>query len=76
MIDIIVNKDIKVFGVLTDMNDWIIYQLDKSKTIMSVTLNNNKKAFELIGKFLGEDFKILGMPEVHRTKFSDIAPME
>jgi hypothetical protein len=44
---------------------------------MSVILNNNKKAFELIGKFLGEDFKIPGMPEVHRAKFLDIiAPME
>ena len=74
--DILVNKDIKVFRVLTDMNDWIIYWLDKSKTIMSVTLSHHKKAFELIGKFLGKDFKILGMPEVQRIKFLDIAPME
>jgi hypothetical protein len=71
--DILASKDIKVFGVLTDMNNWIIYWLDKSKIIMSVTLSHHKKAFELIGKFLRKDFKILGMPEVRRIKFLDIA---
>ncbi|CAI2185781.1 18779_t:CDS:2 [Funneliformis geosporum] len=61
--DILTSKDIKIFGILTDMNNWIIYWLDKSKIIISVTLSHHKKVFELIGKFLKKDFKILGMPE-------------
>ena len=48
--DVYVKKDVKVFGVLTDLNSfWNIFWLDERKEIIIVPLENHKTAFEIIG---------------------------
>jgi len=72
--DIYVNKDVKVFGVLTDLNEfWDIFWLDRSKEIIIVPITNRKTAMEVIGKMVKSSKpRISGMPIVDRMKFMDL----
>ncbi|RIA92959.1 hypothetical protein C1645_820030 [Glomus cerebriforme] len=72
--DIYVNKDIKVFGVLTDLNEfWDIFWLDRSKEIIIISITNCKTAMEVIGKMVKSSKpKIFGMLIVDRMKFIDL----
>ncbi|RIA96114.1 hypothetical protein C1645_872266 [Glomus cerebriforme] len=88
--DCFVDVDVKVIGVLTDMNNvWNIFWLSKSKKIMEVTLTNRKTALKVISKMVkSAKPRINGIADTNRMKFldlfdgslhnpyDDIAPME
>ena len=72
--DIYVKEDVKVFGVLTDLNSfWNIFWLDESKEIVIVPLENRKKAFEVIGRMVRPISRISGMPTINRMKFTELS---
>ena len=88
--DFLTDDGIKVFGVLTDLNEiWNIYWIE-GKRILTVTLSNRKKAFEIISKMSADyngdsvEVRVSGLPKIQRTKIKqvlnidyndDIAPM-
>ena len=88
--DFLTDDGIKVFGVLTDLNKiWNIYWIE-GKRILTVTLSNRKKAFEIISKMSADyngdsvEVRVSGLPKIQRTKIKqflnidyndDIAPM-
>ena len=88
--DCFVNKDVKVFGVLTDLKDiWNIFWIGINKKIIMVTLTNRKTAFGAINKMVrSADPRINGISDTKRMKYmdlfdgrfnnsyDDIAPME
>ncbi|CAG8784980.1 33272_t:CDS:1, partial [Racocetra persica] len=70
--DLHVHDGIKVFGVLTDLNEtWNIYWIE-GKHIKTLALNNRENAMRLIGKMASENSSkvdVRGFPKIQRTKF-------
>lgn len=69
--DCYISDNVKVFGVLTDLNDvWNILWLTVNKKIAMVSLTNRKITFEVINKMVRSDNpRIEGISNTERVKY-------
>ncbi|CAG8694479.1 17374_t:CDS:2 [Funneliformis caledonium] len=82
--DFLTNEEIKVIGVLTDLNErWHLFWLKEGKKIMMVKLSHCKKALDIISRIV-KMMRVPGLPGGQRikiydnsyTQVDDIAPLE
>jgi hypothetical protein len=72
--DCLVHRDIKVFGVLTDLKeDWQFIWMGVNKEIVMVTLKHRKTAFDVINKMVRSSYpRISGISNTERMKYLDL----
>ena len=82
--DFLTNEEIKVIGVLTDLNErWHLFWLEEGKKIMMVKLSHRKMALDIISRMV-KMMRVPGLPGGQRikiydnayTQVDDIAPLE
>ncbi|CAG8644647.1 8331_t:CDS:2, partial [Funneliformis mosseae] len=82
--DFLTNEEIKVIGVLTDLNErWHLFWLEEGRKIMMVKLSHRKKALDIISRMV-KMMRVPGLPGGQRikiydnayTQVDDIAPLE